>query len=151
MGSSRLETRDERAERLAPIAAEFAARLRDEDVDDLAVELLDPLPRRDLYALIGLLGGAAPVDQPASAWWAWMRHRAALRAAPDLVETEDDDPETQIIDRIRYLATVTKMSDAAIADRVGMSHSAVTRRRERAGIPAAVPHGRRKPPEQEAA
>lgn len=90
------ETDDQRADRLASLAMEWADRIRTEPVDGLAAELLNPLPRDDLYGLIGLLGGAADPTVPTSIWWGWVRYGVtAVTADPirwDGPEEPDDDP-----------------------------------------------------------
>lgn len=140
------ETREQRAERLAPTAAEWVTRLRDEDVNTLAAELLDPLPRRDLYGLIGLLGGAADPSVPASAWWGWVRHRDVLAGAEPIRWADDelrieDMTSAQINQLISRLATDRHLSDAEIAQETGLSHDMVAKRRERMKLPPALRRG----------
>lgn len=129
------ETRDQRAERLAPTAAAWAARLRDEDVDTLAAELLDPLPRRDLYGLIGLLGGAADPSVPASVWWGWVRFRDALATAEPIRWAEDelrieDMTTAEINDLMWQLREEDHMQYKDIAHRVQLDPAAVSKRLE---------------------
>jgi hypothetical protein len=150
--TSQPETRQQRAERLAPLAVEWAARLRDEQVDTLAGELLDPLPRRDLYGLIGLLGGAADVGVSPDLWWRWVRLRdlpalAAPVREPEEALVEDTAPppvrdpggqpsaaEEAAVGELLVSMLEQWYPDAEIAAATGLSTNAVKKRRHRLGV-----------------
>jgi hypothetical protein len=126
---------------------EWAARLRHEDVDTLAAELLDPLPRRDLYGLLGLLGGAADVGVSPDLWWRWVRLRdlpavAAPAArepemAPALVRDPKAEPsagEEAAVGELLVSMLEQWCPDAEIAAATGLSANAVKKRRHRLGV-----------------
>lgn len=138
------ETREERAIRLAPLAVEWAARIRDEDVDDLARELLDPLPRLDLYALIGLLGAAADVSTSPEIWWGWARHNVREMKSPrprvDPELTADRLTSEEVDLRIAELTASGNLTYAEIGKVLGMPTTAVAKRCQRLGV-RSLPRG----------
>lgn len=140
------ETQQQRADRLAPVAKQWVLRLREEDVDSLAAALLDPLPRRDLYALIGLLGGAADPSVDPEVWWGWVRYADAINAAAPIVWDEDERPiedlDSEQINGLIERLDGQRLNHREIGERTGLSAMAVERRlrrlRERSRAAAGV-------------
>jgi hypothetical protein len=69
------------AEKMIPVAADFACALRDEDAAMLG-QRLDPMTRQDLYALVTVLGAMVDVEQPVGDLLAWVTFGDG--ACPDL-------------------------------------------------------------------
>ena len=59
------------AERMIPLAADYACAMRDEDAGALG-ERLDPLGRQELYALITVLGAMVDIGQPVGDLLDWV-------------------------------------------------------------------------------
>lgn len=129
------DDRDQRAERLAPIAVELAARIRDEHPDQLHHDLTAHLTRQDLIDLVFLLAGAADTGVPARVWWDWVRHQAALAHAEPIRWADDERPieeltTPEINDLIVSLAGKGR-KNWEIADRVHLAPHVVQKRLER--------------------
>lgn len=59
------------AERMIPLAADYACALRDEDAEALG-RRLDAMTRQDLYGLITVLGAMVDLDQPVGDLLDWV-------------------------------------------------------------------------------
>lgn len=73
MTVSSLDARAKRklAERMIPVAADYACAMRDEDAQALG-ERLDAMDRQELYALVTVLGAMVGLDQPVGDLLAWV-------------------------------------------------------------------------------
>lgn len=92
------ETQDERADRLAAVAVQLPAMVRDYDPHDVRAWLVRRLPVAvDRDDLIHLLAAAIPVDRPWLELTAWARD--GLPAAPD--PSTDDRPGPILVRRDR--------------------------------------------------
>lgn len=73
---------DADAERLAHVAAQFAARLRDDDPDSVARWLCTTLDGSERWQLMFMLAAMVPVDQTPGQLLAWFwdaKHQAQAR------------------------------------------------------------------------
>ena len=68
--SARAKTR--LAERMIPLAADYACAMRDEDAEALG-RRLDAMTRQDLYGLITVLGAMVGIDQPVGDLLDWVQ------------------------------------------------------------------------------
>lgn len=59
------------AEKMIPLAADYACAMRDEDAEGLA-RRLESMSRQDLYALVTVLGAMVDVDQPVGDLLDWV-------------------------------------------------------------------------------
>lgn len=128
------ETREETAERLAPVAVAVVLRIRAEDVDQLNADLLAGLSHRDLTGLVMMLAAAVDPNVDPELWWGWKRYAEELnRAREASAEEADGEPaelsQAQIAERLAELAG---HRSCEIAAATGLTVRAVEGRKRRA-------------------
>ena len=77
---------DADAERLAHVAAQFAARLRDDDPDSVARWLCGELDGAERWSLLFMLAAMVPIDQTPAQLLAWFWDQRQQARARRIVE-----------------------------------------------------------------